>query len=68
LKTKFDVLSSDRGTYDKINFWSFLPRKNFLELRKIAQSYMYVILKWCTHANKHFRLLTWLKAKQGHMW
>jgi len=57
LKTKFDALSSVLGTYDVINFWQFLPceNENSPELRKFGQSYMYVVLKRHTHANKHFR-------------
>jgi len=55
LKTKFDALSSVPVTYHVINFWRSLPCENFPALRKLPQSYMYVVLKRRTHANKHFR-------------
>ena len=68
LKTKFYALSSVPGTYNLINFWRSLPCKNFPNPRKFTQSYMYVVLKWRTHANKHSRPWYWLKAKRGRAW
>jgi len=49
LQTKFDALSSIPGTYNGIDFWPSLPCENFPELRKFAQSYLYVVLKRRTH-------------------
>ena len=66
LKTIFKTLSSVPGTYDVINFWRSLPCENFPELRNFAQSYMYAILKWRTHANKHF--CPWLNVKRARAW
>jgi len=54
LKTKFDALSSVYGTYDVINSGDPYLVKISPELRKFVQSYMYVVLKRRTHANKHF--------------
>ena len=45
LKRKFDAISSVPSTYDMINFRRCLPCENFPELRKFAQSDMYVVFE-----------------------